>query len=126
MGTVKAKLLRSYRKEGGKLVFVYGVSGATKDVEAYVKAQGTNLRRDEKTQQPLFFTPRGFGESGKLIVTDEGRVFPDMSAFDMAASLASQYGGNLGDQIAKSLLGTAIAGEQAPEREAVEEEDDTI
>ena len=43
---------------------------------------------------------------------------PDMSAFDQAASIAAQYGGNFGAELAKmsaaSILGSSAPVEAAP------------
>lgn len=99
---MKATLMRSYKSKNGNTVFVYGVSGKADELEAFAKAQGDNHRVDETTGKPLWFTTRCIGQTGELIITTNGKVVPDMSAFDQAASLAKQYGGNLGDQLAKA------------------------
>lgn len=108
---LNAKFIRSYRSAKGNTVFVYAVTGSEKDIESYKQAQGDNFREDENTKTPLFFTTRFFGNGGKLIVTAKGKVVPDMSAFEQAASLAAQFGGNFGQELARqaagSLLGTA-------------------
>lgn len=99
---MKATLMRSYKSKNGNTVFVYGVSGKADELEAFAKAQGENHRVDEATGKPLWFTTRCIGQTGELIITRNGRVVPDMSAFEQMASLAKQYGGNLGDQLAKA------------------------
>lgn len=105
------KLIRSYKSQKGNTVFVYSVAGTAEQLEAFAKAQGENHRVDEKTGESLWFTTRCVGQSGQLIITTNGKVVPDMSKFDQAASLAAQYGGNFGDQLAKmaaeQLLGSA-------------------
>jgi hypothetical protein len=105
---MKIKLMRSYKSKKGNTVFVYGVSGSPEQLEAFKKAQGENHREDENGT-PLWFTTRCVGQSGTLIITTNGKVVPDMSAFDQAASIAKQYGGNFGqalaDQAAAALLG---------------------
>ena len=59
----------------------------------------------------MWFTTRCVGENGTLIITTNGKIVPDMSKFDQAASLASQYGGNFGEELAKltaqSILGVS-------------------
>jgi hypothetical protein len=59
----------------------------------------------------LWFTTRCIGKQGSLIITTNGNVVPDMSAFDQAASIAQQYGGDFGQELARSaaqnVLGTA-------------------
>jgi len=107
---MKIKLLRSYRSKNGNATFVYAVSGNQADLEAFKSAQGEYYREDEKTGSPLWFTTRCVGDNGKLIITTNGKVVPDMSAFDQAASIAAQYGGNFGQELARqaaqSILGT--------------------
>lgn len=107
---MKVKLLRSYRSKNGNATFVYTVSGSEKDLAAYKAAQGEYYREDDNGT-PLWFTTRCIGQSGKLIITTNGNIVPDMSAFDQAASIAAQYGGNFGQELAKqaamSILGNA-------------------
>jgi len=106
---MKIKLIRSYRSKNGNPTFVYAVSGNQADLEAFKQAQGEFYREDEKTGSPLWFTTRCVGDNGKLIITTNGKVVPDMSAYDQAASIAAQYGGNFGQELAKqaamSILG---------------------
>ena len=103
-------LIRSYRSGNGNPVFVYSVSGTQAELDAFAQAQGDYHRVDEATGKPLWFTTRGVGPKGKLIITTNGNIVADMSAFDMAASLASQYEGALGNalaaQAAQSILGS--------------------
>lgn len=106
---------RSYKKrdKNNNLVdvFVYSVTGSKDAIEAYEKAQGEFLRTDETTGKHLFFSTRYVGESAKLIITEKGNVVPDMSEFAKAHSLASQFGGNLGQELARNaaaqLMGSA-------------------
>jgi len=104
------KLIRSYRSKNGNPTFVYGVSGSSSDLESFKEAQGEYYREDDKGTA-LWFTTRCVGQSGKLIITTNGNVVPDMSAYDQAASIAAQYGGNFGEalaqQAANSILGTS-------------------
>ena len=113
---MKVKLLRSYRSKNGNATFVYTVSGSEKDLAAYKAAQGEYYREDDNGT-PLWFTTRCIGQSGKLIITTNGNIVPDMSAFDQAASIAAQYGGNFGQELAKqaamSILGVSAV-ESAP------------
>ena len=107
---MKIKLERSYRSKNGNPTFVYGVSGSASELTAYAEAQGEFYREDETSGTPLWFTTRCVGENGTLIITTNGNIVPDMSAFDQAASIATQYGGNFGQELAKqaamSILGT--------------------
>lgn len=107
---MKIKLIRSYRSKNGNATFVYGVSGSNSDLESFKEAQGEYYREDDKGT-PLWFTTRCVGNAGSLIITTNGNVVPDMSAYDQAASIASQYGGNFGEalaqQAANSILGVS-------------------
>ncbi len=97
---MKIKLIRSYRSKNGNPTFVYGVSGNANDLSSFKEAQGEYYREDENGA-PLWFTTRCVGNTGKLIITTNGNIVPDMSAFDQAASIAAQYGGNFGQELAK-------------------------
>jgi hypothetical protein len=118
---MKIKALRSYTSKNGNKVFVYAVSGTAEQLEKFKTAQGTNYRESEDGT-PLWFTTRSVGNQGELIITTNGKIVPDMSAFDNAASLAKQYGGNLGEELAKhavnALLGNTNAATPAVQPEA--------
>lgn len=109
---MKAKYIRSYMKPKGP-VFVYALSGTQAEIEAYGKAQGDNLRTDEKTGAPLLFVTRFGGNNADIVVTQKGDYILDMSKFRQAASLANQFDGKLGDAIANQaaaqLLGAAFS-----------------
>lgn len=117
---MNAKADGSYRNKKGTLVFRYKVIGTPAEIEAYKAAQGENYRESED-KTPLFFTTRNAGNSVNLIITQGGKVVADMSAFDAAASLASQYGGNLGTELAKQaaaqLLGSSRSSVSTPVQE---------
>ena len=114
------KSIRSYTSPKGNKVFVYAVSGTKAELEAYKKAQG-DFYREAEDGTPLWFSTRSVGNTGKLIITTNGKVVPDMSAFDNAASLAKQYGGNLGEELAKhavaQLLGTSTTQATVPQEQ---------
>ena len=104
---MKVQLSRSYRSQKGNTVFVYTVKGTEAQIEAYKAAQGDNYRETEDGVS-LWFTTRCIGNSGTLIVTEKGKVVPDMSAFEQAASLAKQYGGNFGAELAKASVAALL------------------
>lgn len=120
---MKFKKLRSYKKVGknGKTytVFVYAVSGTPEQLAKYKALQGDKHRVDEDGT-PLWFSTRFVGETGQLIMSDKG-VFADMSEFDAAASLADQYGGNLGQELARAAAGK-LMGNPIPESVPATEE----
>jgi hypothetical protein len=99
---MKINLTRSYRSKNGNTVFVYAVSGTNEQLKQFAAAQGDNHRVDEATGTPLWFTTRCVGQNGTLIITSNNKVVPDMSQYDQADSLAKQYGGNLGQELAKA------------------------
>jgi len=107
---MKISLLRSYRSRNGNPTFVYRVTGNSSDLDAFKNAQGEYYREDTDGS-PLWFTTRCVGTQGKLIITTNGNIVPDMSAFDQAASIAAQYGGNFGQELARQaasgILGTS-------------------
>lgn len=121
---MKIKLLRSYTSKKGNKTFVYSVNGTKEQLAAFKEAQGENYREAEDGT-PLWFTVRCVGQSGTLIITTNGKIVPDMSAYDQAASIAAQYGGNFGQELARmaaaSLLGNQ--GTSAPEPVAVKSEE---
>lgn len=120
---LKGKFVRNYRSANGNPTFVYEVSGTQEELEAYKASQGEFHRVDEGTGKPLFFTINYNGNSVDLIITRAGRCVVDSSEMDKAASLAKQYGGNLGAEFAKQsaerILGnktaTPVANSQAQE-----------
>jgi len=126
---MKVKLLRSYRSRNGNVVFVYAVTGSAAQIEAYKVSMGENLREDE-SGNPLWFTTRCIGQTGSLIITTNGNVVPDMSKYDQAASLAAQYGGNFGAELAKaaaqSLIGGRVETPETPVEKAPEKSDDKL
>lgn len=103
------KLMRSYKSKNGNTVFVYTVSGSTAQLEKFKEASGEYYREDEKGVA-LWFTTRCVGQTGKLIITTNGKIVPDMSAFDQAASMAAQYGGNFGQELAKAAAAQLLGG----------------
>lgn len=105
---LKVKQTRSYIKNG-KPVFVYAVSGSKEAIAKYKELQGENYRED-KDGTPLWFTIRSVGASGELIITTNGKIVPDMSAFHNAESLAKQFGGSLGAELAKVAAAQLLAG----------------
>lgn len=110
---MKIKMIRSYRSKKGNPTFVYGVTGSAEDLAKYKDIQGTYYREDDVTGQPLWFTTRCVGEQGDLIITTNNKIVPDMSKFDQASSIAAQYGGNFGEELAK-LTAMQILGHSAP------------
>lgn len=120
-------LLRSYRSKNGNVTFVYTVKGSQTQLDEFKDAQGEYYREDDETGKPLFFTTRCIGDTGKLLITTNGKVVPDMSEFDKQASLVEQFGGNFGEALAQhavaQLLGTKVAPAPAPVKEERKVED---
>lgn len=108
--SLSVQMQRSYKSKNGNRTFVYTVSGKPSDIEAYREAQGEFYREDDKTNNPLWFTTKCIGKTGTLIITDNGNIVPDMSEYDEAASLAEQYGGNLGEMLAREAAQRLLGG----------------
>ena len=109
---MRVQLERSYRSKNGNTTFVYVVTGSASDLEAFKAAQGEFYREDDKGR-PLWFTTRCIGQLGTQVITTNGNVVPDMSQFDQAASLAAQYGGNFGAELAKAAA-SQLLGKKPP------------
>jgi hypothetical protein len=105
---MNVSLSRSYRSSKGNTVFVYTVKGNESQIAAYKTAQGDNYRESEDGT-PLWFTTRCIGKTGTLIITAKGKIVPDMSAFEQAASLAAQFGGNFGQELAKATVNQLLS-----------------
>ena len=111
---IKVNLKRSYRSQNGNTVFVYAVNAKPEEVEQYKQASG-DYYREQEDGTPLWFTTRCIGNSGTLVITSKGKIVPDMSAFEQAASLAKQFGGNFGDALAKASVANLLGGNTAEE-----------
>lgn len=126
---LSAKYIGSYRSKKGNTTFRYAISGNEKDLKAFEEAQGEFHRVDESTGKPLWFTTRFIGEKGTLLITANNKVVPDMTEFEKANSLAKQFGGNLGEELAKHaasmLMGGGNTNTQAsvPQQEEEQAED---
>lgn len=111
MKNLNGTFARSYKKNG-KDIFVYHVTGSIEAIEKYKEIQGEFYREDETTKKALYFSTRYVGDNVKLLITEKGNVVPDMSEYAKAASLASQFGGNLGQELARNaaakLMGTPV------------------
>ncbi len=124
---MKIVFLRTYKKVGTKGVFtmfVYAVTGTTAELAKFKEAQGEHYRESEE-KEPLYFSNKYVGEEAKLIITSKGKVVPDTSETDKAASLAKQYGGDFGSAIANALAAKIVNSQTAPapvkEQEHVDE-----
>lgn len=120
MKNLNASFVRSYRSKKGNVTFVYAVSGSEEAVAKYDAIQADNLRKDETTGKSLFFTTRYFGDNAKLLITTNDKVVADMSEFDKASSLASQYGGNLGRELASHAAAKLMGGSNTPSEVAAQ------
>lgn len=118
---MKVKLIRSYKSKNGNTVFVYAVSGDQKSLEAFKAAQGDNHREDEHGT-PLWFTTRCIGDTGSLVITSKGKIVPDMSAYEQAASLSAQFGGNFGQELARAAVAKLIGNQGSANTAAVKTE----
>ena len=101
MNKLTAECIGNYVSRNGNVVFRYKVTGSTEAMSAYEDAQGEYYTVDDATGNVLWFTTRFAGDKATLVVTDAGKIYADMSEFHKQASLAKQFGGNLGAELAR-------------------------
>ena len=101
MNKLTAECIGNYVSRNGNVVFRYKVTGSAEAMSAYEEAQGEYYTVDDATGNVLWFTTRFAGDKATLVVTDAGKIYADMSEFHKQASLAKQFGGNLGAELAK-------------------------
>jgi hypothetical protein len=105
---LKLRFKRSYRSQSGKTVFTYQVTGKAGDLESYKEYCGDNLREDDSTGAPLYFTTKFAGENATLAPNQDGNAYyVDRSEEDKVNSLIEQHAG--------SALGIALANAKAQE-----------
>lgn len=98
---MKATAIRQYRKrETGKLVFVYSITGTEEEIAAYKESKGEFYREDATTKQVLMFSNRYTGKEINMIKTSTGQFVPDTTEIDQLASLADQHGIDIALRIA--------------------------
>lgn len=114
---INVSLKRSYKSAKGNTVFVYSVKANASDTEAYKTASGDYYREDADGT-PLWFTTRCIGNKGTLVITSKGKIVPDMSAFEQAASLAKQFGGNFGNELAKATVAQLLGNTPSDDEQA--------
>lgn len=103
----------NYRNKKGTRVFRYAVKGSPDAISAYRDAQGEYFVEDAVSGEILYFTPRFAGKTATLIVTEEGKVYVDMSELEEQASLIEQFGGNLGQAMADAFAKKLVVGGSA-------------
>src|SRR5690606_20333586 len=96
----------------------YEAAGSEEASEQFREAQAELLRGSDSAI-PSWFTIKCMGDKGSLLITSDGNVGPDGSGVRKAASLAAQYGGSLGQELARmsaaKLLG--MDSEPAPQQQ---------
>ena len=102
-------------------VFVYSVEGTELELARLREVQGANHRTDKETNKDLWFTTRYAGDEAKLIITQNNKVIADMSEFKKLDSLSKQFGGNLGEQIAKQAAAMLFKSQSTPANTVKEE-----
>lgn len=104
---LSGKLVSSYRKkETGTRVFRYAVSGSNEDIKAFEECMGDNLKLDDESGKPVYFTTRYVSDNIKLLITSEGKVVTDDTEVSKLQSLVEQYG----PEVAKLILMSKPAG----------------
>lgn len=103
---MKIKLLSSYRNSNGNIVFVYKVTGTKSQMTQYIESQGEYLKYEDndESKAPLFFDTKYAGETGSLVITQNGRAVVDRTEENKLTSLMEQHKGTaLGDALAQQL-----------------------
>lgn len=109
-----------------RVFFVYIVSGTQEELESFRVAQAANYKvgddpkRPNEFGKPLWFSLDYHGEICTVNISKNNKVYADNSEMRKMASIAKQYGANLGDaiahQFAAQMLGKqAVAPQQAPQ-----------
>lgn len=112
MNKLTAECIGNYVSRNGNVTFRYKVTGPAEAMQAYEDAQGDYYTVDDATGNVLWFTTRFCGDKATLVVSDKGKVYADMTEFHKQASLAKQFGGNLGQELARAAA-TKLVGKQA-------------
>lgn len=126
MSNLNATFLRTYpkkQKDGTyKDVFVYVITGTPENIKRYEEAQGEFLVIDEKLGKHLWFTQNSIGRNGSIVVTDEHKVYADLSEMKLQVSFIKSLGGNLGTELAKitAIQMTGGASTSAPKQDVKE------
>lgn len=89
------QLLRDYpsKKFKGERTYVYVVTGSADALDAYENAKGDYLVIDKDTDKHLWFSNKNIGNLGELIVTAEGKDFPNMDWLNKIKSSAKMLFG---------------------------------
>lgn len=119
---MKATYQRQHTSQGTNVpVFVYSVAGSPEELSKLREVQGNYHRTDKVTGVDLWFTTRYAGEEVPLIITQNNKVIADMSEFKKLDSLSKQFGGNLGEQIAKQAAAMLFKSQSTPANTVKEE-----
>lgn len=119
---LKGKFVGQYRSSRtGNLVFKYDISGKAEDVQDYEESKGTDIRHNEESGSPLFFTVNYDGDNIKLIKTQpqdgEGEWIVDTSEVDKLQNLAQRYP-ELKDHIAARMVDELLNASKKPSTSA--------
>lgn len=109
--------------------FVYYLTGTPEELAHYkaIKGEyyreGTDASRPNEFGQPLWFSLDYHGEECIAKISKNNNLYADNSEMRKMASIAKQYGANLGDaianQLASQLLGSKSKPQQQPDTVAV-------
>lgn len=100
--------------------FVYILSGTPEELAQYkaIKGEyyreGDNASKPEEFGKPLWFALDYYGEECIAKISKNNNVYADTSEMRKMASLAKQYGANLGDAIAQQLASQLLGNKSKP------------
>jgi hypothetical protein len=93
--SLHAQWVDTYKKELGKYIFVYAISGPSDKMEGYRSVMGQYYREMEDGRAK-FFSPFYVGKNGNLMITkDESRYFLDSQELIKVLSISEQIGVDL-------------------------------
>ena len=86
------RMYRRVRDGGPQTVFVYTVHGTPKKLTKFKDCLGEYYREND-LGTPLYFSTRCYGDDTPLIITDNGRLVPDVYYLDTEnkVSLTEQF-----------------------------------
>lgn len=113
---MKIKCVGSYpsKTTKGDSVFVYHITGTDEEIAKYREIKGNNFKTDEVTGKPIYWSSRFFMPNTELKFNYKGTgVYPDTAAFDQAAAMTKQYGGNFGQVLGQHFVEKLLSGNTA-------------
>lgn len=97
-----------YKKETGRVVYRYEISGTKEELAQYEATVGDNLRLSDDNA-PMAFPTRFYGKSVNCFFDANGKFQFDTSKGDQINSLIEQNPGAVGEHLAKEYAKQLLA-----------------